>query len=342
MCSVLSAASINPINGLTGSNRSHWCRLCRHWLFMAALLVLTACASRPEWPETTRENALPESQFLSQVPFHAQEKYQCGPAALAMMLNSQSLPQQPEELVDRVYIPERGGTLQVELVAAAREQGLIVYPLPREPEAIIAEVAAGNPVLVMQNLGFGWWPQWHYAVVVGYDQPSEQFILHTDTRRANQQLLPVFMRTWDRAERWAVVMLDPGELAATAEPLSWLRAASDLEQTGQTQSAYRAYQAALKRWPEQPAARFGLANSAATLGQDALAIQHLLTLTQEHPQLAAAWHNLGFMLTRAQCPLGAKAAQQCAAARDQRFAGGQTPPPESHQALPACPLIACP
>lgn len=315
---------------------------CRHWLVLAALFLLSACASGPQWPVEPAQSGLPKAQFLSQVPFHAQEKYQCGPAALAMMFNSQSLPQQPDDLVSRVYIPERGGTLQVELVSAAREQGLIVYPLAGKPEAIIAEVAAGNPVLVMQNLRLGWWPQWHYAVVVGYDQPSEQFIVHTDTRRANHQPLPVFMRTWDRAERWAVVMLDPRELAATAQPLPWLRAASDLERTGQTKAAYRAYAAGLERWPQQPAARFGLANSAAALGQAPVAIAHLLTLTQEHPELAAGWHNLGVMLSQVGCPMAATRAQQCAGARNARFAGVHQTANDNSLRLPVCPVLSCP
>src|SRR2546422_3737218 len=32
---------------------------------------------------------------------------------------------------------------------------------------LLAEVAAGHPVLVFQNLGLHWIPRWHFAVAVG-------------------------------------------------------------------------------------------------------------------------------------------------------------------------------
>jgi hypothetical protein len=38
----------------------------------------------------------------------------------------------------------------------------------------LREVAAGNPVLVLQNLSFAWAPVWHYAVVMGYDADAAQ------------------------------------------------------------------------------------------------------------------------------------------------------------------------
>lgn len=309
---------------------------------MLVLLLLNACASRPDWPAGPQQQNLPESRLLTHVPFHAQERYQCGPAALAMMLNSQSLPHQPQDLVKRVYLPERGGTLQVELVSAAREQGLIVYPLAGEAGAIMQEVAAGNPVLVMQNLGLGWWPQWHYAVVVGYDRPARELILHTGTREAHRQPLSVFMATWERADRWAVVMLDPREIAATAQAMSWLRSASDLEQTGQPRVAYQAYDSARQQWPDQPAALFGMANSAATLNQPRLAIGHLLEFTRQHPSSAAGWNNLGVLLSRADCPVASAVARGCAAAMEERFSGTRPEAPRKDLSLPACPVLVCP
>ncbi|MDX1588371.1 MAG: PA2778 family cysteine peptidase [Oleiphilaceae bacterium] len=309
---------------------------------LLALLLLAGCATQSQWPTPGAGPDLPESRLLAQVPFHAQARYQCGPAALAMMLNSQSLPHRPEELVDRVYLPKRGGTLQVEMVAAAREQGLIVYPLRQQTGAIIAEVAAGNPVLVMQNLRFSWWPQWHYAVVVGYDRPRRELILHTGTRRAHPQPLKVFRATWDRAERWAMVMLDPRQMPATVEPMPWLRAASDLEQSGQPRAAYQAYHSALQRWPDQPAALFGMGNSAAALGQYSLAVEHLLSFTRQNPQLAAGWNNLGQVLYRLDCPQAATVASGCAASLDARFAGSASTPRKTGRPMAACPVLSCP
>ena len=83
----------------------------------------------------------------------------------------------------------------------------MVYPLAARFDAILAELDAGHPVLVLQNLMFDWWPQWHLAVVVGYDAAQETVILNTDTREHYAMPYPAFLATRGRAERWAVVVL---------------------------------------------------------------------------------------------------------------------------------------
>ena len=272
------------------------------------VLVLTGCASGHHWPEPEAHAAdLPPRVELDNTPFHAQERFQCGPASLAMMLNARELPATPDTLKERVYLPERGGTLQVEMVAAARDRGLVVYPLEAKLEALMRETEAGNPVLVMQNLRFDWWPQWHYAVVIGYDRGDNDILLHTDTRPAHGQPMRAFMNSWERADHWAMVMTAPDQLPATAQPLTWLSAASDLESTGRLSAAATAYEAALEAWPEEPAARFGLGNVAYQRGDHDQALNHFFQLTLSHPEFEPAWHNLGILLEELGCSSGNKA-----------------------------------
>lgn len=97
-----------------------------------------------------------DQALLDHVPFYPQEKYQCGPASLATMLNTQGLATDPEILKELVYLPGRQGSLQVEMVAGARSHDMVVYPLKPNLEAVLGEVNAGNPVLIMQNLRFNW------------------------------------------------------------------------------------------------------------------------------------------------------------------------------------------
>src|SRR5205823_3222256 len=72
--------------------------------------LLSGCASL--WPQTAqlREGlppGLPERVELTQVPFFPQSEYQCGPAALAIVLASFGAKVTPEELVLRSGITER-------------------------------------------------------------------------------------------------------------------------------------------------------------------------------------------------------------------------------------------
>lgn len=320
-----------------------------HLLRIAASLVLAVilagCASTPEWPEISELDADTDQRLvLSDVPFYAQERYQCGPASLAMMLNSQGLDTDPDVLKELVYLPGREGSLKVELVAGARSHGLLVYPLDGSLDSLLEEVAAGNPVLVMQNLRFGWWPQWHFAVVMGFDARERNIILHTDTRERHEESLEVFTATWNRAENWAAVMLPPDQLPATAESLRYLMSANDLETTGRTLAATTAYQTAEKAWPDQPAAIMGQGNIAWDQGEPELATRHYLRLTRKFPGLAPGWNNLAHSLAAQGCATAAETAASCATRIDpERF--GETPPEISGDAKHSpddCPVLDCP
>jgi ABC-type bacteriocin/lantibiotic exporter with double-glycine peptidase domain len=157
-----------------------------------------------------------------------QKAYQCGPAALATLLQDQGIPWSPEQLVPEVYVPARQGSLQAEMLAAARARGLVAYPLRPELDAILREVAAGRPVLVLQNLGLSWLPRWHYAVIVGYDLARGEIVLRSGLHERHVNGFARFERTWRRAGRWAFVVTPPDKLLELAEVLDHAAAAAGL------------------------------------------------------------------------------------------------------------------
>ena len=281
-------------------------------LLLGLTAMLSACAGLA--PRTTPDlpTDLPPNRLLTDLPFHAQDAYQCGPASLSMLLGQRGIQISPEQLKGRVYLPERQGTLQVEMVAAAREQGLLVYPLAPELDAILRELDDGNAVLVMQNLAFDWYPQWHYAVAVGYDLNTQELILHSGLNARQREPFALFMRTWERAEHWARVAVPPDRIPASAEPLPFLAAAADLEQLGQTDNAAKAYQAAAERWPDQPAALLGQGNIAWNNGQQAEAIEHFSELVRRFPEYPAGWNNLATGMQEMGCDAAAEQVRACA------------------------------
>ncbi|HEY0720774.1 MAG TPA: PA2778 family cysteine peptidase [Gammaproteobacteria bacterium] len=277
-------------------------------------LLLTGCAT-PRQTVSLRHAPPPVAAQveLTSVPFFPQERFQCGPAALATVLVAQGGDVTPEQLEPEVYLPERHGSLQVEIVAAARRRGYPVYPL-ESPELrnLIAEVAAGHPVLVMQNLGFDWLPQWHYAVVVGYDLTRERVILRSATTRRWQSPFAVFERTWARAGYWGVVILPPDQIPATATPLGYLRAAHDLEEVGALADAATAYHSAVLRWPTEYAAGLALGNIEYRRGNLRTAESVFREALKHHPQQPELWNNLAYTLIARHCATEAAAALRCA------------------------------
>lgn len=224
-------------------------------------LLLPGCASLTGTSQEQAFSTPPAAVELAGVPYFPQDAYQCGPAALAEMLGWTGKHVTPEELQPSLYIPGRKGTLQAELLAQSRQHDRVPYRIEGDFDTIINELQAGNPVLVFQNLSLAWWPVWHYAVIVGYDPERAGFILRSGNKKRVFTRLDTFSRTWDRADRWAIVVVNPDQLPATAEPLAWLRSAADLEQTGRHESAGRAHQAGLARWPQQAGFHLGLVNT---------------------------------------------------------------------------------
>lgn len=230
--------------------------------------IVLACAGCAINPPLRLQGSVPAAGVdLSQkVPFHPQTEYQCGPAALAGVLGASGASVSPEKLAPQVYLPGRHGSLQVELLGATRRAGRIPYPLAKTPEALFAELRAGRPVLVLQNLLTRSVPRWHYAVVVGADARRNRVLLNSGEKRALDMAAPKFMRTWDWGGRWAMSALKPGELPASADPTSYLTAVADFEAVAGAAAARPAYEAARRRWSGEPRVYLALGNQAYAAG----------------------------------------------------------------------------
>lgn len=229
--------------------------------------------------------------MLAQVPFFAQDDTLCGPASLAMVAQAAGSAVTPEALTPLVYLPGRQGSLQVEMLAAARRQGLVPYRLQPSLVALMNEVAAGEPVLVLQNLSLPIAPQWHYAVVVGYDRAAQTVLLHSGTTPRLVMPLATFEHTWGRSDRWAVRVTAPGQLPATANADAWAAAVAPMERVNAAAAA-EAWRTALVRWPDHRISLLGLGNATYALGQLASAATAYETAVQLHPDFADAWNNL--------------------------------------------------
>ena len=260
-----------------------------------ALLALCACSAPQTMQLLEDPGARPATVELTEVPFFPQEQYYCGPAALATVLAWSGLDVTQDDMVPQVYTPGREGTLRSDVVAAARRNGRLAVPV-EDLSDMLAELDAGNPVLVFQNLALDWYPQWHFAVAIGYDLESGDLILRSGTEHRRVTRLSTFEHTWRRGDYWALVVLPPDSLPATAPELEVLQAAAGLEQTGRPADAQMTYQAALERWPASLGALMGLGNTRYALGDHDGARQAFAEAVDIHPDAAPAWNNLAVIL----------------------------------------------
>ena len=263
-------------------------------LLFGLLLALSGCSLHSRQPIPWPADA-PGRVTIAEVPFFAQEQYQCGPAALAMALGWSGAPVTPDDLGPEVYTPARHGTLQAALIGAARRHGRIAYPFTGM-DGLLTELAAGHPAIVLVNLSFAWYPKWHYAVALGYDQPQNEIILHSGSIQNERLSLRVFTNIWSRSDSWGLLVLPPGVLPATAREELWLEAAAGLEQAGQPSAAATAFETALTRWPRSFGAWMGLGNSRYGSGDMAAAARAYQQAAGIDPQAGAAFNNLAYAL----------------------------------------------
>lgn len=272
------------------------CKAARRWtgsLFF--YLSLVGCASTPQSDAilaSIPEN-LKQPVELTSVPFYPQQEYQCGPAALATLLGNLGQEVDLDKLVQRVYIPGRKGSLQLELIAASRDYGLIPYTLTGELHMVLNEVRAGRPVLVLQNLGVSWYPQWHYAVLVGYDLPAGELILRSGTVERYRINLYTFEHTWRRGKRWAMMLLRPGELPVAGNDLQYMNAIVGFEQSKNWSLLDKLYQAGLERWPRSSELRMGFGNNLYSQGNLTAALEQYQKVIALDSGFAPAYNNAG-------------------------------------------------
>jgi tetratricopeptide (TPR) repeat protein len=261
-----------------------------------ACLALGGCALLPAAaPAPTYPPGIASRAELTAVPFFPQEEYQCGPAALAMVLQAAGVARTPEQLSREVYLPAKEGSLQSDMLAATRRAGLVAVILPPNLGAIVQELAAGHAVVVLQNLGFDVFPRWHYAVVVGYDLRRHELVLRSGDRQRLVVSEGGFDASWSKSGRWALLAVPARELPASVGEDGYVAAAAVLERVAPDR-AREAYELVLSRWPQDLVARMGLGNLAYGARDLGKAEAQYRLAAAEHADSGDAWNNLAQVL----------------------------------------------
>ncbi len=283
-------------------------QLNRKYLLIAAVfgLLISGCAQKLP----TLNISPGEEVLLSKTPFYPQEEYQCGPTSLAMLLGASGIEVHPDALKPLTYLPERQGSLQVELIGASRRYHRIAYEIDPEISAILAELKNGRPVLVLQNYGLKSLPAYHYAVVIGVTQNT--LILRSGTTETLHMDAARFMMSWVRANGWGIILLKPGELPENLDVHRYIKAVNGYERIGDKKLAETAYIAGLSQHPDAQSLLFALGNNYLAQSKLIEAETQFRKILKTDPQHIAAANNFAETLFRRECGLQALAASKLA------------------------------
>lgn len=269
-------------------------------LLIGILWILSGCVSKTVQTDAllTSNPNIKNYTRIANVPFINQQAHECGPATLTMAMNWAGKMVTVDQIIDQVYTPEMKGTLQSDLVSASRRNGLMAIPI-QGLSTLLAEINDGHPVVVFENLALSWLPQWHYAVVFGYDLSKEVVIMHSGPEAYKNWDMRKFERSWMLADYWGLVVLPAGQISKNSTEFANAVAAAGLEQAGQYQAAEKSYVAILKKWPDSLTAAVGIANIAFKNNEFKKAVRYLRQAANYHPQSSIVSHNLAVAESKA-------------------------------------------
>jgi tetratricopeptide (TPR) repeat protein len=255
----------------------------------ALVLLLGGCA--PLKPISYPPAAAPPRLA---VPYIPQDDFQCGPAAVAMVMAYSGAAVPLATLTSEIYSPALRGSLQPALLAAGRRHGWLAWEIPAF-DAILQEVAAGRPVIILQNRGLTWSPVWHYAVVVGFDAARELIYLNSGREEQRAVATRTVRKTWERGGSWGLLLLPPGALPVAADPDRLLAALVGLERSDAV-AARPGYAAAVARWPAHAGLATAYGNLLRQAGEPAAAEAAYRAALAAAPRHVPALNNLADLL----------------------------------------------
>lgn len=176
-------------------------------LLGGALFVAWACASPRPAVAPAAEGSAP-GRVIRGVPFLPQEEDSCGPSSLAMLLRFHGIRAETGELVVETRTTGIQGTLITDLAAAARRRGLAVEVATLDVLALRRQIASGEPVIVLVDLGVWAWSRPHYLLV--YGTTKDGVVAHSG--RTEGEVIPygTLDAEWAKMGRLAIVVVGKG------------------------------------------------------------------------------------------------------------------------------------
>jgi ABC-type bacteriocin/lantibiotic exporter with double-glycine peptidase domain len=181
---------------------------------MGALISGSGCAALP------RSFHLSPNAKLLQVPFFPDHADQCGPSALAGVLQFWGRPATPASVKNEIYVSHLKGSFIVDMILAAQHAGLRASIYNGSLDDVRAELGAGHPLIAFLNLGLAIAPIGHYEVIVGFDESQQKICLHSGDHAAQWMSYSRFLKDWNKTDRSTLLILPADKIKESSHDFS--------------------------------------------------------------------------------------------------------------------------
>jgi hypothetical protein len=265
-------------------------------LLLSVLAVIGA-------PSPSRAQPAEPSRILD-VPYLPQTEALCGGAAAAMVMRYWGERDIYADAFSKLVDRAAGGIRASALEASLKERKWIALAGSGDPARLAQQLERGRPVIALLEDR----PRrFHYVVVVGWS--GGRVVLHDPGRGPFRTVDQAsFVRVWDRAERWMMIVLPP-EVTTTTVPASSSEETSEsgndgtcgglvgegvrLARSGDRSASRRTLQSAAEACPEESAPWRELAGLEALEGNWAAAEMHARSAIDRDDDDEQAWRILG-------------------------------------------------
>ena len=147
--------------------------------------------------------AFTETRIIPGVAFLPQQDETCGPTSLSMLLRFHGKDASVQELQEETRTQGLRGSLITDLAQAARRRGVAAEVASLDIHELKLRVVAGEPVILLVDLGMLFWSRPHFLIV--YGATPEGVMAHSGRTEGAVISYGALEKQWAKMGRLAIV-----------------------------------------------------------------------------------------------------------------------------------------